>query len=141
MVRDPMTVAIDMPLERFVEDVFLSRRHTAYPVRDDGEIVGILSVRDVLALPRSEWAELSVADRMIPRQEALVLDENADLAEAMRDLGGTDVRRALVLVNGRIQGLLSMTDAARTFEVLAGEDIGYLGGRPVEFAKPSPAAG
>jgi len=33
---------------------------------------------------------------------------------------------------GEIHSLLSMTDAARMFEVLAGEDTGYLGGKPQE---------
>jgi len=141
MVRDPDTVAMDMPLDQFIDDVFLTTRHTAYPVRDNGEIVGLLSVREVLSLPRPEWAGLRVSDRMLPRERCLILDSETDLAEAMRDLSGTDVRRALVSVEGHIEGLLSMTDAARTFEVLAGEDVGYLGGRPVRFAKPEPVGG
>jgi MFS family permease len=141
MVRDPDTVAMDMPLDQFIDDVFLTTRHTAYPVRDNGEIVGLLSVREVLSLPRPEWAGLRVSDRMLPRERCLILDSETDLADAMRDLSGTDVRRALVSVEGHIEGLLSMTDAARTFEVLAGEDVGYLGGRPVRFAKPEPVGG
>jgi hypothetical protein len=37
-------------------------------------------------------------------------------------------------------GLLSMTDAARMFEVLAGEDTGYIGGAPTgRFTRPTSA--
>ena len=43
--------------------------------------------------------------------------------------------------HGHLHSLLSMTDAARVFEVLAGKDIGYLGGAPRErFARARPAA-
>jgi predicted transcriptional regulator len=100
-------------------------------VQDDaGEVVGILSVRDVVELPRAEWAGKRVSDRMVPRGEALILDADDELAEAMPRLSATNMRRALVMEHGVVSGLLSMTDAARTFEVLAGEDTGYLGGAP-----------
>jgi hypothetical protein len=42
--------------------------------------------------------------------------------------------------HGEICGLLSMTDAARMFEVLAGEDAGYIGGAPTRrFARTTSA--
>lgn len=78
----------------------------------------------------SQWAGLSVRDRMQPLAQALVLDSEAPLGEALRDLARTEVHRALVRDHRPLHPLLSMTDAARVFEVLAGEDIGYLGGTP-----------
>jgi MFS family permease/CBS domain-containing protein len=139
MIRDPFMVSPDMRLDRFIEDVFLERRHTAYPVRDRGEVVGILSVRDVVELPRAEWADWCVADRMVARDESLVLDADETLADAMPKLSATHIRRALVREDGLITGLLSMTDAARMFEVLAGEDTGYLGGAPTgRFERAAP---
>jgi MFS family permease/CBS domain-containing protein len=141
MVRDPVTVHDDLPLGEFIDDVFLTHRHTAYPVVGrGGEIVGIVSVREVLELPRHAWTGLSVRDRMQPLDQALVIDSDTPLSEAMRDLARTEVHRALVKDHGHLQSLLSMTDAARVFEVLAGEDIGYLGGAPRgRFARARPA--
>jgi CBS domain-containing protein len=140
MIHDPFMVSPDMPLDRFIDEVFLERRHTAYPVRDDtGEVVGILSVRDVVELPRAQWAQSRVADRMVGRDESLVLDADDLLADAMPKLSATHIRRALVTEDGQIGGLLSMTDAARMFEVLAGEDTGYLGGAPTgRFERAAP---
>jgi len=131
MVRDPMTVSDDMPLDRFIDDVFLTQRHTAYPVLGaKGDVIGLLTVRDVLELPREQWATLVVRDRMHPVDDSLVIDADEPLAEALRDLARTDIHRALVSDHGHLHSLLSMTDVARTFEVLAGEDIGYIGGTP-----------
>jgi MFS family permease/CBS domain-containing protein len=131
MVRDPVTVSDNMPLDRFIDDVFLTHRHTAYPVLGmRGEVIGLLTVRDVLELPRDQWAAMTVSDRMLPVERSLVVDAEEPLDEALRDLARTDVHRALVSDRGHLHSLLSMTDVARTFEVLAGEDIGYLGGTP-----------
>jgi CBS domain-containing protein len=131
MVRDPVTVSDNLPLDRFVEDVFLTHRHTAYPVLGfSGDVIGLLTVRDVLALPREQWATLVVRDRMHPVDNSLVVDAEESLSDALRDLSRTDVHRALVSDHGHLHSLLSMTDVARTFEVLAGEDIGYIGGTP-----------
>jgi MFS family permease/CBS domain-containing protein len=131
MVRDPVTVRDDMSLEEFIDDVFLTHRHTAYPVvAGAGEIIGIVSVRDVLELPRPDWRGLVIRDRMLSVEESLVVDADEPLSKAIRDLARTEVHRALVKDHGHLHSLLSMTDAARVFEVLAGEDIGYLGGAP-----------
>jgi len=131
MVRDPVTVSGGTSLTEFIDDVFLTHRHTAYPVTGDrGEIIGIVSVREVLELPRAKWEGLHVRDRMHPLDSSLVVDSESPLADALRELARTDVHRALVSDHGRLHSLLSMTDVARVFEVLAGEDIGYLGGTP-----------
>jgi CBS domain-containing protein len=131
MVRDPVTVSDDLALDVFIDDVFLTHRHTAYPVlAATGEVVGLLTVRDVLELPREQWAGLTVRDRMLPVERSLVVDAEEPLDEALRDLANTEVHRALVSDHGHLHSLLSMTDVARTFEVLAGEDVGYLGGTP-----------
>jgi hypothetical protein len=67
---------------------------------------------------------------MHPVVSSLVVDAEEPLGEALRDLARTDVHRALVSDHRHLHSLLSMTDVARTFEVLAGEDIGYIGGTP-----------
>jgi MFS family permease/CBS domain-containing protein len=143
MVRDPVTVSDDMPLNAFIDDVFLTHRHTAYPVLgSSGEVVGLLTVRDVLELPRDQWSQLTVRDRMLPVERSLVVDAEEPLSDALADLARTEVHRALVSDHGHLHSLLSMTDVARTFEVLAGEDVGYLGGTPrrrFSAAQPTPA--
>jgi hypothetical protein len=49
VVRDPVTVPDDLPLERLVSDVFLVRHHGVYPVRNRaGQVVGIIAMDDVI---------------------------------------------------------------------------------------------
>ena len=68
---------------------------------------------------------------MVPRDASSVIRADMELADALPRLAASKIRRALVVADDdRVAGLISMTDAARLFEVLAGEDTGYLGGRP-----------
>src|SRR5512142_2907281 len=109
MVRDPVTVSDDMPLDALIEDVFLTHRHTAYPVlAATGQVIGLVTVRDVLALPRDQWPGLTVRERMIPTERSLVLDSEEPLSDALRDLARSDVHRALVSDHGHLHSLLSM---------------------------------
>lgn len=121
MIARPVSVAPDTSLDRFMDDVFLARRHTAYPVvAADGDPVGIVSFRDVAARPRAEWPQRTVADVMVPLDGALVLDREAGLRDAYLQLLSDRLHRAIVLDGGRLAGLLSLTDVARVIEAGAG---------------------
>ena len=52
MVREPATVRSDLALGAFMDDVLWRRRHTSYPVVDDGHVVGLLPFRCVAEVPR-----------------------------------------------------------------------------------------
>jgi Zn-dependent protease/CBS domain-containing protein len=117
MVRDPATVREDMSLGRFMDDVVWSRRYTTYPVVDDGRAVGLLPFRRVAEIPRGEWDVRSVRDTMLRLDQVPVVAPQDRLVDALEELGENDVNRALVLDDGRLVGLLSITDLARALEV------------------------
>jgi len=117
MVRDPITVAPDLSLGRFMDEVVWPHRYTSYPVVDDGRAVGLLPFRSVAEVPRGDWDGRSVRDAMLPLDDVPALAEDDDLVDALAKLGSSDVRRALVLDGGQLAGLLSITDLSRALEV------------------------
>jgi Zn-dependent protease len=116
MVTEPVTVPSNLTLGQFMDDVVWSRRYTTYPVVDNGKVVGLLPFRCVAQVPRNEWDARTVADCMLPREEVPQLRPEQDLAEALVELGQSDVNRGLVLDDGRLAGFLSITDVARALE-------------------------
>jgi Zn-dependent protease len=116
MVRDPTTVPSSLPLGAFMDDVVWNRRFTTYPVVDDGEVVGLLPFRCVARVPRAEWDERTVRDCMLPRGEVPELAPDASAVDALQELAGTGVGRAVVLDGGELVGFLSLTDLARALE-------------------------
>lgn len=117
MVAQPFDVSPDTPLDRFMDDVFLARRHTAYPVvAGGGHPLGILSFRDVAKRPREDWPHRTAGEAMVPVDRALVLAGDEDLREAYMKLLADPLHRALVVDDDRLAGLLSLTDVARVIE-------------------------
>ena len=117
MVRDPATVREDMRLGEFVDDVVWSRRFTTYPVVEDGRAVGLLPFRRVAETPRRQWDERVVGDCMVPIDETPVFQPDDPLIGALERLSGSEVSRGLVLEDGRLVGLLSITDLIRALEL------------------------
>jgi Zn-dependent protease len=117
MTRQPVTVEADLTLGQFMDEVASSRRYTTYPVLEQGLPIGLLAFRSVAAVPRGEWNARRVRDAMIPRDAVPLLDEDEPAIDALAQLSARDVNRGLVVENGDLAGLLSITDLARALEV------------------------
>jgi CBS domain-containing protein len=126
MIREPVTVEADLSLAQFMDDVARSRRFTTYPVLEDGRPIGLLAFRSVASVPRDDWETRLARDAMIPRDEVPALDEDEPAIDALAELSTSDVNRGLVVDDGTLVGLLSITDLARALEV----------GRPSRPARP-----
>lgn len=117
MVRNPVTVDGDLTVGRFMDEVARSRRFTTYPVVDAERPIGLLAFSSVAALPRSEWDTRRVRDAMIPLDRVPLLTEDATAVEALTALSASTSNRGLVVENGHLAGLLSITDLTRALEM------------------------
>jgi Zn-dependent protease/CBS domain-containing protein len=118
MARSPVTVDPDLTVGRFMDEIASSRRFTTYPVVDrSGRPIGLLAFSSVAAVPRSEWDLRRVRETMIPLDQVPLLAEGTRAVDALADLSSRpSANRGLVLDNGRLEGLLSITDLARALE-------------------------
>jgi Zn-dependent protease/CBS domain-containing protein len=117
MARRPVTVAAEATLSEFAENVFERNRYTAYPVLDGERVAGLVGFRDVAAVPRAQWDRTQVAGVARPLDRVLVLGPDSNLGEAAMELLQSELQRGLVLADGRLVGLLSMTDVSRLIEL------------------------
>ena len=117
MVRRPVTVDADSTIGRFMDDVAWSHRFTTYPVLEGEKPVGLLAFASVAAVPRSEWDTRRVRDTMFPLDEVPLLTEDELVVDALQELSAPSGNRALVVDDGHLAGLLSITDIARALEV------------------------
>jgi Zn-dependent protease/CBS domain-containing protein len=117
MVRNPMTVDGDLTVGQFMDEVAQSPHFTTYPVIDGERPIGLLPFRSVVAVPRSEWDSRRVRDAMIPLDRVPMLTEDETAVEALAALSSSTSNRGLVVENGHLAGLLSITDLTRALEV------------------------
>jgi len=117
MVPQPERVPADLSITEFLDGPFAHSRHASYPVELGGGAFGLLSYRDVGRVPLEDWPEVRVRDLAVPAHDGLVVRPGDELGDALVELAGARDGRALVLDDGRLAGLLSMTDVSRLLEV------------------------
>jgi Zn-dependent protease/predicted transcriptional regulator len=117
MVQNPVTVDADSTIGRFMDDVAWSHRFTTYPVLEGGRPVGLLAFASVAAVPRADWDTRRVRDTMFPLDDVPLLTEDELAVDALQDLSAPTGNRGLVVDDGHLAGLLSITDIARALEV------------------------
>jgi Zn-dependent protease/CBS domain-containing protein len=110
MRSDPPTVASSVSVDSLVHEHIMGSDDHAFPVLDNGELMGIATLDDVRALPRSEWGSTSVREIMTPDDQCTVLAPEEDAADAMTKLASCDVRQLPVLDQGRLVGVLRRQD-------------------------------
>lgn len=116
MTRDPVTVTPDLSVGRFIDDVVGPRRYTTYPVVEAGRAVGLLPFRCVAEVPRTDWDARTVRECMLELDGVPIVAPDDDAVAALEAVASSEVNRALVLEDGRLVGLLSVTDLARALE-------------------------
>jgi PDZ domain-containing secreted protein/Zn-dependent protease/predicted transcriptional regulator len=131
MTSDPITVDVHMTVKDFIAQVAAEHQHPAYPVTDDDELVGMATLSRVRSLSEETRARATVRDIMVPAGDVAALSRDTDAVDALEELR-SEPRRAVVLEDGRLVGIMSITDVARTLELQSA-----LGPAPRPKARPA----
>jgi Zn-dependent protease len=116
MVPDPVAAERDETLADFSGSLGQGKRFTAYPVVHEGRVVGLLPMRAVNEIPRADWDDVRVGDRMLGLDQAPKLAPGDDLYAALSRLAEAGVNRGLVLDGDRLAGYLAVEDVARRLD-------------------------
>jgi CBS domain-containing protein len=129
-VRDVMTpadavstVAPDESVESLIERMF-RERHTGYPVVENGEIVGLVTLEDAQDVRPVEREAFTVGEIMT--RELATIDASADAMTAISELQRNDVGRLIVQEYGEFVGLVTRSDVVTAFNII--QTSGSIGG-------------
>jgi Zn-dependent protease/predicted transcriptional regulator len=113
--RDLATVSSDTTISALL-DLMLSSRHLGYPVVEDDEFVGIVTLEDVQSTDRTEGVVSSV---MTPRSQLATVAPSTEVMDAFELLGNNEVGRLPVVdENDRLCGIVTRTDLMRSFRIV-----------------------
>jgi acetoin utilization protein AcuB len=113
MTRSPHTIGRDQTLER-AHELMNAHRIRHLPVLDGGELVGLLSQRDmyfVEMLDSTPRAEVKVEEAMT--QDVFEVQNDAKLAQVAATMLRKKLGCAVVTEAGKVVGVFSTTDALR----------------------------
>ncbi len=124
MVRDPVTVAPTTKLEKAAQ-IMLEKNYRRLPVVSKGELVGMISVPDIIGAVLEEnekFQDVSIKDH-VQKELVAVWDQTPlPLSYMMMEMAG---RNALVVIStsGGVAGLITVSDYIRLSEVTIEDNV------------------
>jgi Zn-dependent protease/CBS domain-containing protein len=114
----PPEVPASASLAEFVENYVLAQNLRALPVVSGHDcLAGLVTLSEVRAVPRADWATTTVDRVMIPRERLVVAQPDEPLDQALGDLSKNDLNQLPVVDHGELVGLLTRADVIRFLQV------------------------
>lgn len=118
MRRDPPTVGPDCVIADLVHTHLMDSDDQAFPVLEDGWLVGIVTLDDVRRAPRNEWERTTVRDVMTPRARLVTIAPEEDASDAMDKLVQRDIRQLPVISGARATGSAELLGLLRRADIM-----------------------
>jgi len=110
MTPDPYTLSSQHLMDD-VKTIMRERRFSGIPIVDDGELVGIVSVQDLMRAFEEQALDAPVKRYMTPKEHLITAMVDEPVFEALKRLEQTRVGRLLVLdADHRLVGMLTKGD-------------------------------
>jgi Zn-dependent protease/CBS domain-containing protein len=106
MSRDCPFVPADASLAEFVEQFLLRSGRRCYVVGESEAPRGIITISDVLAVPRDQWSHTSVQAAMRRADQLYSVSPDAQLEDTLRLMDEKNVAQVPVMLDGRLLGLI-----------------------------------
>jgi predicted transcriptional regulator len=112
MVQRVVTLLPDMTVQDAVDQYFVAQGFGEFPVCEEGQVLGVVSVGDVHSLPTTLWPWRRVREIMRPTSMAFCIPPDWSIMQAMERMvqGGWDC--LVVMENGEIVGLVTRSAIA-----------------------------
>ncbi len=112
MSKGVETVTPNMSLQEFIDQA-LEVQHTGYPVVENGEIMGIITLSDAKKIDKSRLSEATVGDVM--EKDVIYFSPEDDLNTLWQKMVENDIGRFPIVSNGELVGMITRSDILRSF--------------------------
>jgi Zn-dependent protease/CBS domain-containing protein len=117
MIQDVVSVPPDMPVQRLLTEYFLRHGYHGFPVVRAGQVLGVVSLDDVRAIPEEARHTTPVEKIMQPLSSHTVIAPQTPLNEALKKMVQHSRGRLLVMQGDRLIGMITKTGLLRFLEV------------------------
>ncbi|MDQ3886906.1 MAG: CBS domain-containing protein, partial [Actinomycetota bacterium] len=118
MTAEPVSVAPELSVQRFIDDHLLRSRFSTLPLLDHaGRLAGLVTLNRIRQVPAAERAGTRLLDVACPPSEVPVAQPDEPLTDLLPRMAGCTDGRAVVLdAGGRLVGIVSPSDVARAVQ-------------------------
>jgi Zn-dependent protease/CBS domain-containing protein len=120
MRMDVPSVSPELPVNTLVHDWIEGTDELTFPVIENGEMVGLVTLEDVHKVKRDSWETALVGEIMTPTQELAVVAPREPLGQALDKLSSGHLRQLPVVERGRLIGILRRVDIVKWIRLKSG---------------------
>ena len=113
MSQEIVTVSSSSSISEVVDNYFLKYGYGGFPVMEWGRPIGIISLKDVKAVPKDRWESAGVKEVMQAFEGSLAVSESDDIAIVFEKMIQDDKSRFLVMSNNELTGIITRSGIAR----------------------------
>ncbi len=117
MRANPPTVAPEVTIDSLVHDHVMGTDDHAFPVLEDGRLVGVVTLEDMRSVSREMWDTTTVREAMTPADELVTASPEEDASDTLNRLMQRDVRQLPVVQNGQLSGVLRRRDIIKWLQL------------------------
>jgi Zn-dependent protease/CBS domain-containing protein len=113
MVKDVVSVPPGLSVRALIERYFLTHGYGGFPVVEQGQVEGLVSLGDVKRVPPEDYDRVTVREVMTPLAERLTIAPEEDVSVALQRMAEEELGRLIVMERGRMLGLVTKTGLSR----------------------------
>lgn len=114
MTKDVVTIDADATISQCIDTMF-RLKHLGYPVLYDGQLVGIVTLSDVLKAPAD--ARETIKAKEVMTKDVVTVKPDDDAYTALQVMSRHKIGRLVVMEGRSIAGIVSRTDLLRSLEL------------------------
>jgi CBS domain-containing protein len=117
MTTDIVALEAALTLDEAVDNYFLRFGYGGFPVLRGGRLVGMLSLKELKAIPRERWGTLTVGEVMVPHSLQAEVHPNEPITAAMERMFQDDRSRLVVMDGEKVLGIVTRSGIARFLDL------------------------
>ena len=117
MVHRVVTLLPDISVQDAVDRYFVPHGFGGFPVCEEGQVLGMVTVRDVQSLPTGLWRWRRVREIMRPASPPFCIPPDWSVMQAMERMAQDGWDRLIVMENEEIVGLVTRSAIAHFLQL------------------------
>ena len=120
MTADPVTVPASDTVAQFQHDFLPWSRHSAFPVVDACQVLGLVTLRRINQVPAAERGRTTLRDVACSLDDVARTTPDEPVSDVLPRLNECSEGRALVFADGHLAGIVSPSDISRALQRISG---------------------
>jgi predicted transcriptional regulator len=120
MSRDCTLISPDITIDHLVNENVLSAGRRCFPVGSDSNILGLMTLHNIKAVPREQWSKETVKEAMTPFDKLKWVRPDEELSSILQILTEEDINQLPVVQDSKIVGMVSRENLLNFVNIRSG---------------------